>query len=84
MEIAVIIATAIQFLAVKYPVTVAIVSAIGMARLFMKPVFTFLHAIVDITPSKKDNELLGKAEASQAYKVITFVLDLFASVKLPK
>ena len=70
-------------LAGKYPIVITIVSVIGVLRLVFKPLFTFLHAVVDAVPGDADNKLLDGFEKGKAYQVAKFVLDLFASVKLP-
>lgn len=77
-----LLAAFIKDMADKYPVVLSIISVMGMARLFLKPVMTFLHEIVLITPSKKDNELLKKAEESKASKSLKFVLDYLFSLKI--
>lgn len=68
----------------KYPVIFAIVSYMGMARLIMKPLMSFLHEYVLITPSEKDNILLKKVEESKVFKAIVWFLDYFASLKIVK
>lgn len=71
-------------LAGKYPLVVTIVSVIGVLRLIFKPVFTFLRAITDAIPGQADNKLVDDIEKSKVVEIIRFVLDLFASVKLPE
>lgn len=74
----------LQEFAVKYPLVLAVLSGIGVARLIFKPLFTFLASVADATPTPKDNELILKIQGSSAYKVVAYVLDLFGSIKLPK
>jgi hypothetical protein len=69
--------------AANHPVVASILMGVGMARAIFKPLFTFLHAIADVTPSPKDNELLVKAENSKVYSIFSFILDYVASIKLP-
>ena len=69
---------------VLYPVMVKIVMIVGTMRLFMKPLFTFVGEVVLLTPSNRDDLFLAKVMASKAYKVLTFVLDYIASIKLPQ
>ncbi len=75
--------TIIVGLANKYPLVVSLVSLVGVLRLIFKPLFTFLHAVVDATPNPNDNATLDSVESSKIVSAIRFILDLFASVKLP-
>tara|TARA_R110002167_G_C12491385_1_gene635443 strand:+ start:269 stop:505 length:237 start_codon:yes stop_codon:yes gene_type:complete len=68
----------------KYPIIMTILSVMGMARLILKPLMTFLHEMVVVTESTKDNEILDKVEASKIYKGLLFVLDYAFSLKLKK
>lgn len=78
-ELAVIIIN----LAAKYPILASVFLVMGVLRLIFQPLFTFLRSVVDATPTPKDNEWLDNLEKSKAYKITAYVLDLFASVKLP-
>jgi hypothetical protein len=69
-------------LVVKFPWIASIVSVLGIARLILKPLFTFLHTVVQATPSLKDDELLLKTEESKAFKWVVFGLDYVFSIKL--
>lgn len=66
----------------KYPILMSIFSAMGIARILFKPLFSFLHAFADATATTKDNEILEKAEASAIYKGVAYVLDYIASIKI--
>jgi hypothetical protein len=61
----------------------AVVAIMGIARAIFKPLFTFLHAVADATPTQKDNAILSELEASPVYKGVSFALDYIASIKLP-
>ena len=74
----------IQFvlqMAVQNPKIAAVILVIGSFRVLMKPIMELLKAYVLITPSKKDDELLDKAEKSQLYKIVMFILDYAFSIK---
>jgi hypothetical protein len=71
-------------IAQRSPFLSSIIFFMGSLRMVMKPLFTFLRALVNATKTTKDNELLDKAERSKFYKVLRFVLDYVASVKLKK
>jgi hypothetical protein len=60
---------------------VTIIVVVGSLRIILKPVMELAKAIVQLTPSKADDELPAKVEASKAYKSVLFVLDWFASIK---
>lgn len=61
---------------------IGILAFIGTLRIVFKPLFSLAHAVVDLTPSTSDNIKLEKIEKSKAVKVIYYLLDLFASVKV--
>ena len=63
---------------------VQIISIIGTLRLLIKPAMSLIEAVVLITPSKKDDKLPEEIRQSKAYKIVVFVLDWMASIKLPK
>jgi hypothetical protein len=63
---------------------------IGFARLLAKPIsawlqglFSKLLAFVERTPETDDDEWLRRVLASVPYRVLSFVVDLLLSVKLP-
>lgn len=71
-------------LIIQYPKAAAVVAVIGTFRLIFKPFMSFLHEFVNITATKKDNQILEKIEKSKAWKVFIYLLDWFGSIKLPK
>lgn len=74
----------IEVYAGKLGVAVQIISIVGTLRLAIKPIMSVVEAVVMITPSKSDDLLPEKIKQSKAYKTVVFVLDWFASIKLPK
>ena len=68
----------------KHEIVFTILSAIGMLRLLLKPLMVFLHKIVDITPSDKDNLILQKFEGSKWFKYVEFLVDYLFSLKIRK
>lgn len=68
--------------ATKYPIVIAILSAIGILRAINKPLFALARSFVAATESKSDDVVLDKIEQSKAYKGLCFVLDWLLSVKL--
>lgn len=71
-------------LAAKYPILLTIAAIMGMARLILKPLMTFLHSVVIVTDTQRDDELLNKVESSAVYKGVLFALDWVFSLKLKK
>lgn len=71
-------------LAAKFPIAVSLFALMGVLRVIFKPTFSYLRTIADATPSPKDNAALDKIEASKAYKFAEYILDFFASIKLPQ
>lgn len=57
---------------------------IGSLRLVIKPIMGLIEAYVLITPSKKDDQLPAKIKENKIYKSVVYLLDWFASLKLPK
>jgi len=70
-------------LADKYPLAVTIFMVIGVLRAVFKPAMAFFRTIVSATPSKKDDEVLNKVEASKAYLKFAWFIDYISSIKLP-
>jgi len=67
--------------AVKYPIVASVVAVVGTLRLIIKPIMVAAQAVVDATPSEKDNKVVKKVEESKFYKFLMFILDYVASVK---
>lgn len=68
----------------QYPWLVTIVFIMGSFRLFLKPVMAIAEAVVGLTASPKDDELLAKVLDHKIYKAVAFVFDWLGSIKLPK
>lgn len=69
--------------AVQYPAVSTVLMAIGVLRLIMKPLMSFLNAFVLATPSTADDEFLKKIEESKWYPIVLYVLDWLGSIKTP-
>ena len=68
----------------KLGVVAQVITIVGSLRVFLKPVVSLARTYVDFTPSQKDNAALDKVLDSKAYKVASYVLDWFGSLKLPQ
>ena len=69
-------------LVTKYPWIATVLAVIGACRVLIKPLFTFLHSVVHVTPSAKDDELLAKIEGHKIFGWVVWALDYLFSIKL--
>lgn len=74
----------IEGLAGQYGVVAQVLLWMASLRLVFKPTMTYIQTIVDATPTQKDNEMLTSLMNSVPYKVVTFLIDLTTSIKLPE
>lgn len=74
----------IAFLLQNYPWIQHIVAVLIVCRIVFKPFFAILGKYVELTVEEDDDVKLKKFMKSKTYKMIAFIVDLFASVKLPK
>lgn len=63
---------------------IQVLSIIGSLRLIIKPLMGLIEAYVLITPNKEDDLLPAKIKENKVYKSVVYLLDWFASLKLPK
>lgn len=56
----------------------------GAMRICMKPLMVFIETVIKQTPTQIDDEWLAKIQTSKWYKILSFVLDYVASIKLPQ
>lgn len=68
----------------QYPWLLATLLVMASLRVFFKPLMAIFKGVVDLTPSNKDNEFYAKMLENKFYKGFVFVVDWFASIKLPK
>ena len=61
-----------------------VLMVMGFLRLVFKPLMALVQAVVDATPTDKDNAKLEEVKASKFYTSLLWLLDYFASVKVPK
>lgn len=71
-------------LMIKYPEFGSALMIIGILRSVFKPLQLVAQAYVDASPSKDDNEKLAKIYQSKVFKVIAWLLDYTASIKIPE
>ena len=74
----------IQFLMDNYPFVKHLISIAIACRVIFKPTFMILGKYVELTVEKDDNKKLHDFMATKTYKMMSFIVDLLASVKLPK
>ena len=73
-------------LATEHAWLATLISIMGLARVFAKPTFTFIHAIIDLTPSPKDDGILASLTTFFAEnwigRIIAYVIDWTTSIKI--
>ena len=74
----------LQFLLEQYPMLQHLVAIMIICRIIFKPLFAILGKYVELTLEEDDDKKLHKIMKSKAYKMTAFIVDLAASVKLPK
>lgn len=71
---------------VKWPVLSTLVAFVGSMRLWAKPLFSLVHSVIELTPSKWDDDLWAKAydffTANPVGKTLAWLLDWLGSVKV--
>lgn len=67
----------------KYPWATSVLTVVGVARFFFKPVVALVQKYVEFTPGKEDDTKLAAVMASKPYRWFCFVLDWTLSIKLP-
>ena len=72
------------FIFQEYPVVQDIVAIMVMCRIVFKTVITVAEKYVEFTVSKEDDKKLHQIMDTKYYKAAVFLVDLLASVKLPK
>ena len=69
----------LQYDWVRYTMT-----AMVIFRMVFKPIFTIASKYVELTVEYDDDKKLKKFMNTKTYKMLVFVVDLLASVKMPK
>lgn len=74
----------IEFLLQTYPILQHVIAVMVICRIIFKPIFAILGKYVELTIEEDDDKKLHKFMGSKTYKMIAFIVDMLASVKLPK
>ena len=81
----------LQQLQQKWPWLTAVVSIVGVLRLCIKPVNTFVQTrltavVLEYAKSKdqEDDRFVVGILGSRTYRILVFLFDLFLSIKLPR
>lgn len=74
----------ITFLLQQYPMLQHLVAIMIACRIVFKPLFTILNKYVELTVEEDDNKKLNKFMKTKKYKMLAFLVDTMASVKLPQ
>jgi len=75
---------AIETMAGRYGALLQVLVVMASLRVVFKPLMLLADSLVLVIPGTKDNEFLAKVKAHKAYRMFSFFVDFFASVKLPK
>ncbi len=74
----------LTFLLASYPWLQHLVAVMVVCRIIFKPLFAILGKYVELTVDEDDNKKLNKFMKTKTYKMLAFIVDMLASVKLPK
>jgi len=74
----------LAYLMDNYPLFKSLISIMILCRLIFKPLFTILRKYVELTVEDNDNKKLNAFMKTKKYKMIAFIVDMLASVKMPK
>ena len=75
--------TLLQSNPVIAPIFLALFVVQGFCRFFFKPLVVAISAYVQWTPEPGDNAIWDKVLANKWYKLLAFMVDWLASIKLP-
>lgn len=73
----------IEFLLQTYPMLQHVIAIMVICRVVFKPIFAILGRYVELTVEQEDDKKLHKFMGTKTYKMIVFIVDMLASVKLP-
>lgn len=74
----------ITFLMQTYPWLQHVVAIMILCRVIFKPLFAILGRYVELTVEQDDDKKLHKFMGTKTYKMISFIVDMIASAKLPQ
>lgn len=74
----------LTFVLQQYPILQHVIAIMVICRIIFKPLFAILGKYVELTVQEDDNKKLHKFMDSKTYKMLAFIVDMAASVKLPK
>lgn len=67
-----------------YPFLQHLVAVMVLCRVVFKPLFAILGKYVELTVEEDDNKKLHKFMQSKTYKMLSFIVDLVSSIRLPQ
>lgn len=74
----------ITFLLQTYPWLQHVIAIMVICRVVFKPLFAILGKYVELTVEEDDNKKLNKFMQSKTYKMISFIVDMLGSIRLPQ
>lgn len=73
-------------LAAAHPIIATIISIMGSARVWAKPVMSLIHNFVELSPSKRDDGILTSIleffNANPIGRFLAYLIDWFTSIKI--
>ena len=72
------------YLLQTYPFLQHLVAILVVGRIIFKPLMSIISKYVELTIAEDDDKKLKKFMKTKTYKMIVFIVDTLASVKLPK
>lgn len=73
----------LEYLMLHYPIIKNIIMIMVICRIIFKPIFLIIGKYVELTIEEDDNKKFNSFMKSKKYKMIVFIVDMIASIKLP-
>ena len=74
----------VTFLLQQYPWLQHLVAVMVVCRIVFKPLFAILGRYFELTVEESDDKKLHKFMGTKTYKMMSFIVDMLGSVKLPQ
>lgn len=83
MDLSALLISILTVAITKFPILSSVFMVMGVMRAAFKPLMSLIETVVAATPTKADDEVLTEVKASKVYTSIVWLVDYFASVKIP-
>ena len=74
----------ITYVLTMYPWLQHVVAGMVICRIIFKPLFSILGKYVELTIEEDDNKKLHKFMQTKTYKMLSFIVDMLGSIRLPQ